>query len=518
MTRIIKIVAPGPVVVGSGVAGLTAALGLGRCLVLTKSELAAGSSRLAQGGIAAAVDPNDSPRNHAADTLAVSAGLSDPVVAGLVTSAAPDRIRWLLELGARFDRKASGELVLGREAGHRAHRIVHADGDATGAELMRTLTAAVRTHSEIEVWESTTALDLLRSGGTVVGVLVATERGELVALRAPAVILATGGIGQVYAHTTNPAEVTGDGLAMAARAGAVVLDPEFVQFHPTALASSLDPMPLLTEALRGDSAVLVTAAGERYMVDEHPDAELAPRDVVARATWQMLQEGRGALLDATHVGAEFPRRFPTVFGAANEAGIDPRVEPIPVSPAAHYHMGGIRVDAHGRSSLPGLYAAGETAATGLHGANRLASNSLLEGLVFGARVAADVRRRRPAPASGTSVVAPSGAFTAEAEDAYALAALRAIMWRHVGVVRNEAGLHEALTSIDALTPHLSGAVGRNLLTVARLVTEAALARTESRGGHYRRDHPDVDPRWQRHTVVTPLPSDTVTVAAQRGAA
>jgi L-aspartate oxidase len=518
MTRITEMATSGPIVIGSGVAGLTAALALGRCLVITKSELAAGSSRLAQGGIAAAVGADDAPSDHAADTVAVSAGLSDPTIAEIVTAAAPDRIRWLLELGARFDRTPSGALALGREAGHRAHRIVHADGDATGAELMRTLAAAVRTGPETDVWESTTALDLMVSGGVVVGVLLVTERDELVAFRAPAVILATGGIGRVYAHTTNPVEVTGDGLAMAARAGAAVLDPEFVQFHPTALASSLDPMPLLTEALRGEGAVLVTTAGDRYMVAEHADAELAPRDVVARATWRMLREGRGALLDATHVGAEFPRRFPTVFGAACEAGIDPRVEAMPVSPAAHYHMGGIQVDAHGRTSLPGLYAAGETAATGLHGANRLASNSLLEGLVFGARVADDVDRHGRASISGADVVVPAGALQAGADDPTVVAALRDLMWRNAGVVRDAPGLSEALAAMNGLAPHLDGPVGRNLLTVARLVTNAALARRESRGGHYRRDHPETDARWRRHTVVTPEPARSTVVTAQRGAA
>jgi L-aspartate oxidase len=501
MTDIIEIRTPDPIVIGSGVAGLTAALGLGSCMVITKSALAEGSSRLAQGGIAAAVGVGDDAEQHAADTVAVSGGLGDPLVARLVTASAAECIDWLQSLGARFDRK-NGELALGREAGHGRPRIIHADGDATGAELMRTLRAATLARPQIDVWENTLALDLIRRGDRVTGVLVRTAEGRLVAIEGPAVILATGGIGRVYAHTTNPEEVTGDGLAMAARAGATLLDPEFVQFHPTALVSPLDPMPLLTEALRGAGAVLVDEDGIRYMPGEHPDADLAPRDVVARANWRRRASGNAVFLDATLVGDGFPERFPTVFATAMDAGIDPRTEPMPVNATAHYHMGGIEVDEHGRTSLPGLYAVGETAATRLHGANRLASNSLLEGLVFGARAAADALRHAGDGLELEPAMVPlSACKVAVEDDAAAVATLRALMWEHVGVERDATGLLAARTDLADLVPRLErGPSARNLATVAHVVIEAALQRTESRGGHYRADFPETDPAWRRHTT------------------
>jgi len=512
---------PDPIVIGSGVAGLTAALGLGSCIVITKSDLAAGSSRLAQGGIAAAVGAGDDPSLHAADTVAVSGGLGDPLVAELVTRSAPERIAWLQSLGAQFD-TVDGTLTLGREAGHGKHRIVHADGDATGAELMRTLRTAVVARPEIAVWEDTLAIDLLRRGTQVVGVLARASDHQLVAIVSPAVILATGGIGRVYARTTNPTEVTGDGFAMAARAGAKLLDPEFVQFHPTALESSLDPMPLLTEALRGAGAVLIDETGHRFMVDVHADAELAPRDIVARANWRRRNAGLGVYLDATHLGASFPDRFPTVFASAVAAGIDPRTEPLPVSPAAHYHMGGVAVDNQGRTSLPGLYAVGETAATGLHGANRLASNSLLEGLVFGERVAAEAANHRTTRSDATTPLSvPASALSLEpADDQDAVAALRHMMWDSVGVVRDGAGLASAASMLDGLHPGLeSGPTARNLATVAGVIIAAATTRTESRGGHFRTDYPDTDPRWKRHTEHEPSPSPSTEIhAVRRGVA
>ncbi len=508
------------IIVGSGVAGLTTALALGDCVVVTKTELGEGSSTWAQGGIAAAIGRNDEPALHAADTVAVSGGLADAEIAGLVAGEAPDRIAWLLELGARFDRAPDGSLALGREAGHGKHRIVHADGDATGAELMRTLRIAVRRRPDIEVREHTWAVDLLRQGNRVVGVLVITPDGDRETLLGDAVVLATGGIGRLYAATTNPEEVTGDGLAMAIRAGARIADPEFVQFHPTALRSSLDPMPLLTEALRGAGAVLRDEAGHRFMPDEHLDAELAPRDIVARAIWRRLQQGGEVFLDATHLGESFPGRFPTVFASAIDAGIDPRREWLPVSPAAHYHMGGIAVDEAGRASLPGLYACGEVSVTGLHGANRLASNSLLEGLVFGVEVAEAIADAPTGLDPAAPIEVPYSALPVVLDEPHAVARLRTVMWDDVGLMRTAEGLRDALAEIAALAPQLATSlVGRNLAAVAGVVAAAALDRGESRGGHHRLDFPDTSAEWAQHTVVTPAAEPTTQLrAAVRGAA
>ncbi len=508
------------IVVGSGVAGLTTALSLGDCLVLTKTDLGEGSSTWAQGGIAAAVGSNDDPAAHAADTIAVAGGLAETTIVDLVTRGGPERVDWLRQLGARFDVDSAGALRLGREAGHRTDRIVHANGDATGAELMRTLRTAVRRRSDITVLEHTTVVDLLRTDDRVVGVYAIEPAGDRRTFTASAVVLATGGIGRVYSHTTNPVEVTGDGLAMALRAGAKIADPEFVQFHPTGLRADLDPMPLLTEALRGAGAVLVDDAGQRYMIGEHPDAELAPRDVVARATWRALADGRGTYLDATHLGDEFPNRFPTVYAAALRAGIDPRREPMPVSPTAHYHMGGVAVDADGVSSIPGLYAVGEASVSGLHGANRLASNSLLEGLVLGVAVAV-AAAAEPALGDVRRAAVPEGALTCHrSDDREAVNQLRDVMWRKVGVIRDERGLSDALEAIERLRPRLeTGVTGRNLADVAETVAAAAVVRRESRGGHHRLDYPDTDPSWAYHTIFErpPAPMARIILDA-RGAA
>jgi L-aspartate oxidase len=509
-------------VVGSGVAGLTAALGsaLRRVTLLTKKSLISGSSPWAQGGVAAAMGADDSPALHAADTMAAGAGLSDPEAVDLLTGEGPERIRALLELGARFDRDAAGQLNLGREAAHGRRRILHAR-DATGAEIVRALSAAVRQAPEIRIEEGAFAVDLVLDGGRVAGVLAIHAGGRRVLHLAPAVVLATGGLGRLYLHTTNPPEATGDGLAMAARAGARLVDLELVQFHPTALAAEgADPMPLLTEALRGEGAVLLDGQGRRFMLDEHPDAELAPRDVVARAIWRRRVAGENVVLDArAAVGDRFPELFPKVFeicrNSSLQGGLDPRIESIPVAPAAHYHMGGIAVDADGRTSLPGLWACGEVSATGVHGANRLASNSLLEALVFGARVAEDLRRAIPAGPVPVRTVGlrvaegPEGSGAA-AGDAELIAAVRRLMWEKVGLVRDEAGLLSALEALDdlaAMHPEASGEA-RNLLGVARLVTAAALARQESRGGHFRLDLPEPDPAWLRRLYLTAAPDGT----------
>ncbi|MEQ8840887.1 MAG: L-aspartate oxidase [Acidimicrobiales bacterium] len=506
----------GCIVVGSGIAGLSAALAHGDCVVISKTATGDGSSRWAQGGIAAAVGDDDHPGRHAADTQEVSGGLGRAEIAELVTMAAPDRIAWLISLGAEFDTADDGTLTLGREAGHDRRRIVHANGDATGAEVMRTLVAATVARNDIERLDDTLVLDLLRDGERIVGVLTVDADRRLVAIVAPSVVLATGGIGRLYLHTTNPGEVTGDGMAMAARAGAAIGDPEFVQFHPTALHTALDPMPLLTEALRGEGAILVDAHGHRYMRDVHPDAELAPRDVVARENWQQRQRGP-IYLDARSIGPDFPERFPTVWAIARRAGLDPRVDLLPVSPAEHYHMGGIATDDDGRSSLPGLFACGEAASTGLHGANRLASNSLLEGLVFGARVAEQMRLDATDWIAPTRVSVPDTALRVDLDhrgDAD-IEALRRTMWDDVGVVRDATGMTRAARIIAELEPRLAThPIGRNLVESARLLTDAALARTESRGSHHRRDFPGADDRGV-HTTVHPDPAPSTTIIVDR---
>jgi L-aspartate oxidase len=501
------------VVLGAGAAGLSVALGLGgrRVDLLAKGPLGrTGNSPWAQGGIAGAVGPGDSPALHAADTLAVAGELGSPAAVARLTGEGPERLAHLLALGARFDRDPSGQLDLAREAAHSRARVLHAR-DATGAEVVRALGASLGAQSGLSVFERTFALELVRDGGRLAGVLARHADGALVLHRARAVVLATGGIGQVFARTTNPPEATGDGLALAWRAGARLADLEFVQFHPTALDVGADPMPLLTEALRGAGATLVDEDGRRLLADAGPQAELLPRDVVARALWSALASGRRAFLDAREaVGEAFPERFPTVFEACRQHGLDPRIEPIPVAPAAHYHMGGIDVNLEGRASVPGLWAAGEVACTGVHGANRLASNSLLEALVFGARVARSVvealpHLRRPAHALELPPSSPAG------DDGLAAAAgIRQVMWEKAGLVRTGEGLREALAAIETLAGSIprSASEARNRATVARLVATAALARPESRGAHFRADHPLADPAWRRRILLTPEASAT----------
>ncbi len=491
------------VVIGSGIGGLTAALSMAprRVLVITKGDPGGGSTPWAQGGIAAAVAGDDSPAEHAADTVAVGGGINDVRAVDVVTTSAPERIAALARLGVHFDTGPDGSLLLSREGGHHRRRVLHSGGDATGAAMMRALVAAAAVAEHIETIPFAFAADLVVDRGRVVGVTVRTDGGERLAALAPAVVLATGGVGRLYAHTTNPPEVTGDGLAMGARAGAGLADLEFVQFHPTALATGRDPMPLLTEALRGEGAVLVDGSGERFMVGEHPDAELASRDVVARAIFRRRQAGGTVYLDATKaVGQSFPDRFPTVFELCMEDGIDPRREPVPVAPAAHYHMGGVAADLEGGSSLPGLWAVGEVARSGVHGANRLASNSLLEATVFGQRAGESVRRAAPEPVDEASAVAAAAdPGPAPGTTARLVEELRRTMDERVGVVRDRAGLVAALETIEALAARLDpvASEARNMIDAARLIARAALVRTESRGAHFRSDYPGPDPAWVR---------------------
>ena len=486
------------VVVGAGIAGLMAALKLApqRVTVLCKTQLGFGAATdWAQGGIAAALGKDDSPQLHALDTQRAGAGISDEHLVEILAQDAPARIEELLALGAAFDRTDTGELALGREAAHQRRRIVKAGGDATGHEILKTLIAAVRATPSISVVENTTADDLIVRDDRVYGVYAHDNAsGEAIVFRANAVILATGGIGRLYRYTTNPVEATGDGIAMAARAGAMLSDMEFVQFHPTALDIGKDPMPLVTEAVRGEGATLINDLGERFMLAVHPDAELAPRDVVARAIFEQMQRGRVVGLDAREtIGDAFPHEFPTVFGFCMAAHIDPRTQRIPVAPAAHYFMGGIAVDEWGKASLRGLWACGEASATGVHGANRLASNSLLEALVYGSRVAESVKNATP-PANDPEFPEPPAARAAAPEEAQAIRDLRNVMYANVGLVRNELGLREALARIGGLErnfPHPSNEL-RNLLVVGRLVAQAARDRCESRGSHFRSDYPATD--------------------------
>lgn len=492
MNRIDSIVeTDGALILGAGIAGLFTALKLAPMpsIVLAGTRPGmSGSSAWAQGGIAAAMGEDDSWQSHAHDTMVAGAGLCDPAIVDLVAREAPARIEDLVALGAPFDRKADGSLALGREAAHSLPRIVHVKGDGAGAAISATLAARAGEAGPITLLEGFHAVELAMENGRVTGLFARSGLGpdaRLILFRARAVVLATGGLGALYAVTTNPLEARGEGLGMAARAGALIADPEFVQFHPTAIAIGRDPAPLATEALRGEGSVLVNGRGERFMTALHNDAELAPRDIVARAIHRQIVSGEKVYLDCrSTIGAEFPHHFPTVYAACMSAGIDPVKELIPVAPAAHYHMGGIASDAVGRSSLPGLWVVGECAATGLHGANRLASNSLLEGLVFGARVADDVRGQlQPGVMRGTPPAPQRFASPAPP------AVLRQAMSRDVALERDANGLRAALDVIGRVEKTGSEPALLNMVAAAKLVTAAALTRTESRGGHWRSDCP-----------------------------
>jgi L-aspartate oxidase len=502
-------------VVGSGVAGLTAALHLREqglhVTVVTKVNIDDGSTRWAQGGIAAVLDPLDTPEAHAFDTEIAGVGLCDPAAVRVLVEEGPTRVRELIRLGADFDRNPDGSLMLTREGGHRADRIVHAGGDATGAEVQRALHEAVRRDPWIRLVEHALVLDLLRAaGGRACGLTLhvlgeGTEDG-IGAILARAVVLATGGMGQVYAATTNPAVSTGDGVALALRAGAAVTDVEFVQFHPTSFATesvTSVQRPLISEALRGEGAHLVDEAGRRFMVGRHELAELAPRDVVAKGIHRVLRE-TGAdhvHLDARHLGREFlEQRFPTIVASTRAAGVDPATDLIPVAPAAHYASGGVRTDLHGRTSIPGLYACGEVACTGVHGANRLASNSLLEGLVFARRIADDVAADLPAQADPVRVAEPSWVI-----DPAIRGDLQRAMTRGAGVLRSAdslAGTAKELGGLGAqrTTPNNASWEATNLLTVATALVASASTRLETRGCHWREDYPTAADEWRGHLL------------------
>ncbi|WP_250305450.1 L-aspartate oxidase [Streptomyces sp. NBC_01387] len=545
------------VIVGSGVAGLTAALrctaaGL-RTVVVTKARLDDGSTRWAQGGVAAALGEGDTPEQHLDDTLVAGAGLCDETAVRTLVTEGPDAVRRLIATGAHFDTDATGTLALAREGGHHRRRIAHAGGDATGAEISRALVEAVRA-AALHTVENALVLDLLtdaegRTAGVTLHVMGEGQHDGVGAVVAPAVVLATGGMGQIFSATTNPSVSTGDGVALALRAGADVSDLEFVQFHPTVLflgAGAEGQQPLVSEAVRGEGAHLVDAEGVRFMVGQHELAELAPRDIVAKAITRRMHE-HGAehmYLDARHFGAEmWEQRFPTILAACRAHGIDPVTEPIPVAPAAHYASGGVRTDLHGRTTVPGLYACGEVACTGVHGANRLASNSLLEGLVFAERIADDVAATTRKAAAA---VAPAEPVTLPLLAPESRLRIQRIMTAGAGVLRSADSLRTAAAELEAIraevdtpapvstaasvnppapadtaatapkpaTPATSATPAKpaepgveaweatNLLCVARVLTAAALRREETRGCHWREDHADRDDTdWRRHLVV-----------------
>ena len=469
-------------------------------MVLTKRSLFDSATAYAQGGIAAALGAGDSPELHRKDTLAAGAALCDAEAVEVLVEEGPARVRELHTAGADFDLEPGGKFKLGKEAAHSRRRIVHAHGDQTGAEVARNLIERVRASKQIQVLEKTRVLDLIVSGGVCRGIR-ATRAGKPIEIIADATVLATGGCGQVYRYTTNPQVATGDGYAIAHRAGVKLADMEFVQFHPTALETSENPLALISEAVRGEGAILVDDKGTRFMLKRHRLAELAPRDVVAREIYRERQAGKRVYLDARKLGKSFRKRFPGIFALCKARGIDPSEDLIPVIPAAHYMMGGIVTDLAGRSSMQRLYACGEVSRTGVHGANRLASNSLLEGLVFAERVARDMialpgivgtprKKEWDAP-----VLRDRGAAQVAAD------AVRNVMWNHAGIDRTAKGLREGLTLLAEIETRLpEGATEEaNMIDTARLITAGALQRKESRGGHYRSDFPHAVRKWRgRH--------------------
>ena len=501
------------IVIGSGVAGLTTALNVRShglsVLLVTKARIDEGSTKWAQGGIAAALGPGDTPDQHKKDTLAAGAGLCDLAAVDVLVSEGPEAVRKLIARGAVFDKSETGEIALTREGGHLRNRILHAGGDATGAEVSRALLAAVREDKGIEIIEHALAIDALKSAsGRVCGVtLHVIGQGSLDGVGralSRAVVVAAGGLGQVYSQTTNPAVSTGDGVALALRAGAEVADVEFIQFHPTVLWRDLanrGQQPLISEAVRGEGAILLNHKGEQFMIGKHPQADLAPRDVVAKEIFNQMQiSGQPHVwLDATKI-SDFANRFPTIYASCIANGIDPTKEKIPVAPASHYASGGVRVDLNGHSTVAGLYICGESACTGAHGANRLASNSLLEGLVFGARIADELAKNLPAqeqPVEDNQITLL---------DPKIVLPLQMAMSEGAGVMRSESSLRKTMQTLQELSkltstqPRIEAWEASNLHLLATAIVRSALQRTESRGSHWRSDFPNTSDKWESRVI------------------
>jgi L-aspartate oxidase len=507
------------IVVGAGIAGLRASVELaaaGRVLCLAKCEVTESNTQYAQGGIAAALSDDDEVSLHLEDTLKAGDGLCNEDAARVLVEEGPPRIEELIQWGTEFDR-AGTKIAFTREGAHSRNRVLHAHGDSTGREIGRALYLKTKVLAPVTFCEFEFTTDLLVEDGRVVGVRALDRAGELHAVRASSVLLATGGLGHVYSDTTNPAVATGDGVAMAFRAGAEISDMEFVQFHPTALYLKNAPRFLLSEALRGEGAYLRNLELSRFMPKYHELGELAPRDVVARAIVNELERVKRSdavvYLDLTHLEADRVRkRFPTIYSTCMQYNIDIATELVPIRPAAHYAMGGVRTDLQGRTSLPGLYAAGEVACTGVHGANRLASNSLLEGLVYGARAADDMRRQMRSPAKGSSSSSSPAAATnndgQSGEVEKLVRKVQSLMWQQVGVVRDGKALQQIVPELRNLQSQIPNSGDRraheaaNIAQTALLIARSALAREESRGAHYRLDHPlKNDTKYRKHSII-----------------
>jgi L-aspartate oxidase len=511
------------IVIGSGVSGLFTALTLSkerRVILITKSSLMESNTNYAQGGIASAMGVPDSPELHYQDTMMAGAGLCDPAAVLALVYDGPPQVRRLIKLGTPFDR-INGEIALTREAAHSRPRILHADGDATGHAISATLVARVREQGNIAIYENHYTLALVKKAGRCCGAVTIHEgRPEL--FLSAAVILCTGGLGQIYGKTTNPAIATGDGMILAYNAGAVLRDLEFIQFHPTALHLPPAPPFLISETVRGEGAILLNEAGQRFMPQYHSLAELAPRDVVARAIFAEIQKAAVPCvhLDLSQIPTNTIRsRFPNIYETCLKYGLDITNQPIPVAPAAHYMMGGILTDLNGRTQVPGLYAAGEVASTGVHGANRLASNSLLEGLVFGNRIATTLLQETAEPPEDSSELQACyprllTEYTNLKND---LAQLHQLTGQYLGIVRDQAGIDQAFARLEALTvPAVTTAKLepqylelQNMLHLARMMFQAATTRTESRGAHYRGDYPEPNNEWRKHLVFHNLKMEVI---------